>query len=244
MLREDLAVARAAYLRAGGEADADVLTPVDAAERVIDLYSLRHTFVTNLVKGGASVKACQTLARHSTPMLTLGTYTHLELADLKQALPAPNLVQPVAALATGTDDARAHTDGVHGTANGAFAQGFQGPVGAHAGRPHGGLAVNPEAPQPLHFQVDMTRSGPSGHGRSGKPPKGLEPSTLALQKRLQAPETRAQSCDGAVDGTLPSAAADSDLQTVMAAWANLPQAIRAGIVALVQASCPPRGEKP
>lgn len=49
----------------------------DASGRVADFHSLRHTFVSLLARGPASVKVVQTLTRHSTPVLTLGTYTHL-----------------------------------------------------------------------------------------------------------------------------------------------------------------------
>ena len=58
----------------------------DASGRIIDFHSLRATYITNLVRSGASVKAAQTLARHSTPTLTLNTYTFLQIADLADAL--------------------------------------------------------------------------------------------------------------------------------------------------------------
>ncbi len=51
-----------------------------------DFHCLRHTFITMLVTSGANVKVCQTLARHSTPALTLGVYTHLQAFDLAQGL--------------------------------------------------------------------------------------------------------------------------------------------------------------
>ena len=40
--------------------------------RVVDVHALRATFVSNLVRPGASPKLVQTLARLSTPQLTLG----------------------------------------------------------------------------------------------------------------------------------------------------------------------------
>ncbi len=55
----------------------------DDAGRVADFHSLRVTFITTLVRSGASVKECQTLARHSNPALTLNTYTDLRLNDVR-----------------------------------------------------------------------------------------------------------------------------------------------------------------
>jgi integrase len=58
----------------------------DAANRVADFHSLRHTFISNLHKGGVSPKVAQSLARHSTISLTMDTYTHLGLLDERAAL--------------------------------------------------------------------------------------------------------------------------------------------------------------
>ncbi len=72
MLKEDLAVAGIPYL--------------DDADRVADFHALRHTYITNLVKGGASPKVVQSLARHSKITLTMDTYTHISLHDERGAL--------------------------------------------------------------------------------------------------------------------------------------------------------------
>ena len=89
--------------------DSDFLAVVDHAGHVADFHSLRVSYVTALVKGGASVKVCQELARHSTPTLTLNTYTKLGIHDLTGALDAllpvaPTEARPHALAATGTDD--------------------------------------------------------------------------------------------------------------------------------------------
>ena len=72
MLKEDLEVAGIPYL--------------DDAGRVADFHALRHTYITNLVKGGASPKVVQSLARHSKITLTMDTYTHISLYDERGAL--------------------------------------------------------------------------------------------------------------------------------------------------------------
>ena len=57
-----------------------------------DFHGLRHGFITGLARAGVSPKMAQTLARHSDIRLTMGVYTHVELADQSaaiHALPAP-----------------------------------------------------------------------------------------------------------------------------------------------------------
>jgi integrase len=86
----------------------------DEAGRFADFHALRHTYITNVVKSGASPKIAQSLARHSKITLTMDTYTHMNLYDQKAALEAlPNLPclnevssrsEEVAKLKTGTDD--------------------------------------------------------------------------------------------------------------------------------------------
>lgn len=47
----------------------------DDARRVADLRSLRHRFITQTVGGGVSAKVAHELARHSSPVLTIGRYS-------------------------------------------------------------------------------------------------------------------------------------------------------------------------
>lgn len=46
-----------------------------------DFHALRHTFISNLARGGVPLATAQKLARHSTPVLTAARYTHIDLAD-------------------------------------------------------------------------------------------------------------------------------------------------------------------
>jgi site-specific recombinase XerC len=80
----------------------------DESGREVVFHSLRHSYITALVKTGTSVKMLQTLARHHDPKLTLNIYSHLTLFDTSQAVEAlPDLCGPsdqCEALAmTGTD---------------------------------------------------------------------------------------------------------------------------------------------
>lgn len=93
-LRGDLAAARKAWIEAakGNKAErkrreeSDFLEYRNAAGEVFDFHSFRHSFVSFVVRGGASVKVAQELARHSSPTLTIGRYSHARLHDLQGAL--------------------------------------------------------------------------------------------------------------------------------------------------------------
>ncbi|GMU83701.1 MAG: hypothetical protein AMXMBFR47_35710 [Planctomycetota bacterium] len=118
MLQLDLRRAKAAYIREttslperrARRAD-EHLREVDAVGRVGDFHALRATYITMLVQSGASPKVAQALARHSTPLLTLGVYAKLGVHDLTGALEslAP-LEPPVPVRATGTDGAVGQSD--------------------------------------------------------------------------------------------------------------------------------------
>ncbi|MCC7171368.1 MAG: tyrosine-type recombinase/integrase [Planctomycetes bacterium] len=60
----------------------------DERGHVVDFHALRHTFITNLVRGGVAPKVAQALARHSTIVLTMDHYTHLRVEDQRDALDA------------------------------------------------------------------------------------------------------------------------------------------------------------
>ena len=61
---------------------------------VADFHATRHTYVSGIVAGGASVNTCQELARHSSPVLTIGKYSHARLHDIAGALDELPDLQP------------------------------------------------------------------------------------------------------------------------------------------------------
>ncbi len=76
-------------------------------EGFADFHALRHSFISALAMSSAPVKVVQSLARHSTPVLTLNTYSHVQLLDQTSALAAlPDPTRPAptreALAATGT----------------------------------------------------------------------------------------------------------------------------------------------
>ena len=101
MIRMDLEGAKVAYQ--------------DASGRYADFHSLRHTFISNLARGGVHPKTAMELARHKKLELTLGVYTHTLRSDSARALEAlpeiPGSESDEAAkgrlAATGTDAHRA-----------------------------------------------------------------------------------------------------------------------------------------
>jgi site-specific recombinase XerC len=58
----------------------------DASDRVADVHSLRGSFVSMLIRSGASPKVVQTLARHSDARLTVGIYSKLRPDEERRAL--------------------------------------------------------------------------------------------------------------------------------------------------------------
>ena len=72
MLRDDLADAQIPYENKSG--------------RVFDFHALRHQFISNLASAGVHPKVAQQLARHSSISLTMDRYTHLQSADVTNAL--------------------------------------------------------------------------------------------------------------------------------------------------------------
>ena len=123
MLRSDLAAARQEWIgEAATEAErearekSDFLAYRNAAGDVADFHATRHTYVSGIVAGGASVKTCQELARHSSPSLTIGRYSHARLHDLQgalESLPSQQADTPAEPerqilAATGTDDSSSH----------------------------------------------------------------------------------------------------------------------------------------
>ncbi len=95
MIRCDLRRARARWIKSTRDGrerrechKIAFLETLDTDGRVVDFHALRATYITTLVKGGASVKVAQELARHSDPKLTLNVYTSLGIHDLTGALDA------------------------------------------------------------------------------------------------------------------------------------------------------------
>jgi integrase len=78
-----------------GDDPADAGIPRCEAGVYVDFHSLRHTFISNLARGGVHPSVAQDLARHSDIRLTMNHYTHTVLEDRLTALERlPDLTTP------------------------------------------------------------------------------------------------------------------------------------------------------
>ncbi|MBI1309672.1 tyrosine-type recombinase/integrase [bacterium] len=92
LIEYDLRKARAAWIEAADSDDeretrerSDFLR-YSTEDGTADFHALRHTYLSRLGRSGASAKAMQKLARHTTVELTIGRYTHANLYDLAAAV--------------------------------------------------------------------------------------------------------------------------------------------------------------
>jgi len=60
--------------------------PYKTKDGVCDFHSLRAVYVTELAEAGVDIKSLQTLARHSTPMLTMNVYAKSRAETLAAAV--------------------------------------------------------------------------------------------------------------------------------------------------------------
>jgi len=225
MLREDLKAA-------GVEAET-------AAGR-IDFHSLRGSCLSWLAAAGTPVKDLQEFARHSDPKLTMNVYTHVLRGSLAGAAARlPNLSRPTReqAKATGTYDAT--------------------PTCAPpaAPRPCQSAAVacsdSQSKPARAAAQKDSVFSGRSGKNATCVAPSddshrsdsnrrpavyktAGEASQVANSQGLSDSEAESRTTSGTK--AAPKRRSEAQLAAVVAAWSGLPEAIRAGIVAMVEAA--------
>ena len=66
----------------------DFLRYENSAGEFIDFHALRHTYITAITSGGATVPVAKALARHTTSRLTMDFYSHPQLYDVTGALDA------------------------------------------------------------------------------------------------------------------------------------------------------------
>jgi len=62
------------------------ISPLRPNGERVDFHSLRHTYVTNLIDAGATMKEAQKLARHSSIVLTGDIYAHASEDNLRRAV--------------------------------------------------------------------------------------------------------------------------------------------------------------
>jgi len=91
MLRSDLDAARNQWLKEAEKNQEELKHRQEdsfLSSDEVDFHALRVSYISWLVQSGVNVKTCQELARHSTPVLTIGTYARMSLNDQDNALAA------------------------------------------------------------------------------------------------------------------------------------------------------------
>ena len=221
---------------------------MDDAGRYADFHALRHSFITHLGRAGVHSRTVQELARHSTPMLTQ-QYTHGFKGDEVAAVNAlPDLSGPSrqTVQATGTDDNNADPrlarclaqDGGQGKTN----------VDSH-GRSQPSDAMVPAHEKPRPAGQDAAFDGENGEGGIRTRGAGNTPLNGLANRRLQhdspsQPTDTAGTSAHPATGTTPVLAQclaqivenHPDLAALIDAWPTLPDPVRAGIVAMVEAA--------
>ena len=223
----------------------------------LDFHSLRHTCGAWLAMTGARPKAVQAVMRHSTITLTMDTYGHLfpgQEAETVGQFPAMLGAHSDALRATGTTDAAA----VPGQNVQQHRHQYCEQLGrdtAHAGatargedtndkRPRGDCKSLPDreirnAPQDSARRCDDRHGGPPAI-RTPDPLIKSRPASLrnAFQNKdlRVSSESPSAPLQRAAEEALPAPDMPPDLAQVAAAWRGLPPAIRAGIVAMVDAA--------
>ncbi len=93
MMKHDLKVARKIWIKKAATKQekidreaSDFLKYKNEAGLYADFHSNRHTFITKLCQANIHPKTAQELARHSTLAITMGTYTHIEEQQKREAV--------------------------------------------------------------------------------------------------------------------------------------------------------------
>jgi len=271
MIRADLAAARDAWLQESATAEdcyerfgTGFLTSRDTSGHVADFHALRHTFITRLARSGVTPAVAKSLARHSTIMLTMDHYTHTVIGEERAALDrlhtlTPPTTTPEAAKATGTYDSQAVAaeTGQRATAPATARSRHQMLKCANTGDDAQGDAragVRAEAPMNAgnseHLRLSSYTRGPLAqwieqgtHNHTLEIHKGEQLTDLQQgDSRRAAPDTARRSEIDPAAGLEGQADTPPELAQVIAAWPDLPEAVKAGIMAMVKAAGGPEGK--
>ena len=197
-----------------------------------DFHALRHSFVTLLADGGVHPKTAQDLARHSDINLTMNRYTHTLLEKQSEALAVlPDFDAPVGAQtarATGTDgDSCLAQNGQADPIQDDSSRRSEAEIGRGAGTKKGPAnTIETQHPQGLNQMVTPGGIEPPFPDRKS----GNHLSQQATQESLMTNEAgRLALCLSQKLGKHP------ELHRITEAWETLPDAVKAGILAMVKA---------
>jgi len=214
---------------------------------IVDFHALRHTFISGMAAAGVHPKVAQTLARHSTITLTMDRYSHVSLLDVAGALehlpglPADRQEQR----ATGTDDATAEVASASGSASEGAKRAYLAATpcndGAEAGPP--AYAESPEGNAVFSKNLGVRLLGLEPRTYGLKVPgdvgvRGIGGKDLhAIEKDVVPTVVPCNSNEAPqVVETGRSPDLPADLCRVVDAWPELPEALKAGILAMIHAA--------
>lgn len=227
---------------------ADAGIPYETDEGKADFHALRSYFVGALVKAGASISEVRALARHAKPETTLRHYARVSAHDMRgvvESLPVPSTPDPKTEApvlaATGTEGAHIKTRfalplpyAVQGrgceltdTDGSADAWNAESETPETPGKEGSGRALTATETERGGFEPPEPVSQFNGLANRyvvGRNPLAGQGVTDASKNALPFP------CP--TDAPKPP----PDLALVVGEWDRLPEAIRAGIVALVRAA--------
>lgn len=249
LLRHDLAAARAVWIAEGVTSEdstrreqSDFLSYEDANGGKADFHALRHKFITELVKAGVQPKDAKELARHSTITLTMDRYAHTTLTDTAEALSR----MTIGTVGSSNGAARGAAEGGDGRRESETAEETRTPLAPAAG-------IDPETTIPLTPQGfegyrEGSKTTDERRGRDSNPRSGLARLRFSRPGDDAANSSESQhnphiDSDGSSTGSSNPANAtaytpNGELARVVELWPNLPPAIRAAILTLVNTSAP------
>lgn len=249
ILKGDLEAARRAWVangatqdeRAEREANQDFLRWEDSQGRFLDFHSLRHSAVTRWARAGARPRELQHLARHCTAAFTLSKYVMPSLHDARAVVDRANWDilgaetdrqgNHESSRKTGTDDAKplghllGHFLGQTGDIPGIV---LKFPETTDERKKPGNPEENRKKPVKSQY-AGVAESADASDLKSAPPnPQSKSEEELATSPRQTGPST-GTSCP--------------ILDEVADRWKDLPDPLKAGILAMVRASAPSKPPK-
>lgn len=215
---------------------------IDDHKGKIDFHAMRKTYCTILARNNVPIRDAKELMRHTDIRLTSEIYTDANLirhdaAGAVRNLPRVAATAPREQRATGTDGELAYTEAYTKNVP-KLGKTVRHPNDNQPKMLETGNSENAEKQgENSDFQGDKTKSQNWRRGESNPREDSIKAdptSTYSTPNRgIYQTGKRLGDCLGN----------DPELARVVAAWAELPQAIRAGIVAMVNAATPNRDAK-
>jgi len=218
----------------------------DEDGRVIDLHAMRTTLGTRLARAGVAPQIAQRIMRHADYRTTLRHYTVLGLADTARAvaeLPGVRAA-PESAVATGTCDLAPASSPTSSPDNwAANGRSYPRPDARTAGSGAGGHGprIGPGGPENAAGCRDerpgtTIRDHQAGVAQLVERQPSKLPPQCASAKHSGTCGAGGDNPTSSPTHSIGSRPEDRDLRRLVDAWPSLPEVVRAGIVALVDAA--------